>query len=79
METNRVSVKERPQGPRVVIIGGGFGGHVSLSQGVTRLSSHQPAVRLDFVCEKGHGGAPIPFDDKKIAEVQKADLRCIKH
>ncbi len=26
METNRVSMKERPQGPRVVIIGGGFGG-----------------------------------------------------
>jgi NADH dehydrogenase len=26
METNRVSVKERPEGPRVVIIGGGFGG-----------------------------------------------------
>jgi NADH dehydrogenase len=26
METNRVSVKERPQRPRVVIIGGGFGG-----------------------------------------------------
>ena len=26
METNRVSMTERPQGPRVVIIGGGFGG-----------------------------------------------------
>lgn len=26
MEPNRVSMKERPQGPRVVIIGGGFGG-----------------------------------------------------
>jgi NADH dehydrogenase len=26
METSRVSMKERPQGPRVVIIGGGFGG-----------------------------------------------------
>src|SRR5688572_3545931 len=26
METNRVSMKERPQRPRVVIIGGGFGG-----------------------------------------------------
>jgi NADH:ubiquinone reductase (H+-translocating) len=26
METNRVSMKESPQGPRVVIIGGGFGG-----------------------------------------------------
>jgi len=26
MESNRVSMKEKPQGPRVVIIGGGFGG-----------------------------------------------------
>jgi len=26
MEPNRVSMKEKPQGPRVVIIGGGFGG-----------------------------------------------------
>ncbi len=51
---------------------------VNLSQGVTCLSCHQPATRFDFVCEKGHGCAPIPFDDQKIAEIQKADLRCIK-
>ena len=49
---------------------------VNLSQGVTCLSCHQPAARFDFVCEKGHGCAPIPFDDQKIAEIQKSDLRC---
>ena len=51
---------------------------VNLSQGVTCLSCHQPAARFDFVCEKGHGCAPIPFDDQKIAEIQKADPRCAK-
>lgn len=51
---------------------------VNLSQGVTCLSCHQPAKKFDFVCEKGHGCAPIPFDDQKIAEVQKTDLRCTK-
>jgi len=51
---------------------------VNLSQGVTCLSCHQPAARFDFVCEKGHGCAPIPFDDQKIAELQHADLRCTK-
>ena len=53
-------------------------GVVNLSQGVTCLSCHQPAARYDFVCEKGHGCAPIPFDDQKIAEIQKTDLRCNK-
>jgi hypothetical protein len=51
---------------------------VNLSQGVTCLSCHQPAAKFDFVCEKGHGCAPIPFDDQKIAQIQKADLRCTK-
>ena len=51
---------------------------VNLSQGVTCLSCHQPAARFDFVCEKGHGCAPIPFDDQKIAALQKADRRCIR-
>jgi hypothetical protein len=51
---------------------------VNLSQGITCLSCHQPAARFDFVCEKGHGCAPIPFDDQKIAELQNADLRCTK-
>jgi hypothetical protein len=51
---------------------------VNHSQGVTCLSCHQPATRFDFVCEKGHGCAPIPFDDQKIAEIQRADLRCTK-
>ncbi len=49
---------------------------VNLSQGVTCLSCHQPAARFDFVCEKGHGCAPIPFDDQKIDELQRADPRC---
>jgi hypothetical protein len=53
-------------------------GVVNVSQGVTCLSCHQPAARFDFVCEKGHGCAPIPFDDQKIAEIQKADPRCIR-
>ena len=51
---------------------------VNVSQGVTCLSCHQPAARFDFVCEKGHGCAPIPFDDQKIGELQSADPRCAK-
>src|SRR5262245_35007564 len=49
---------------------------VNLSQGITCLSCHKAAVRFDFVCEKGHGCAPIPFDDQKITELQNADPRC---
>jgi hypothetical protein len=49
---------------------------VNRLQGATCLSCHQPAARFDFVCEKGHGCAPLPIDDQKIAELQKADLRC---
>jgi len=49
---------------------------VNLSQGATCLSCHQPAANYDFVCEKGHGCAPIPFDDQKIGELQRADPRC---
>lgn len=52
---------------------------VNVSQGVTCLSCHQPAARFDFVCEKGHGCAPIPFDDQKIAAIQKADPRCTQN
>ncbi len=44
--------------------------------GVTCLSCHQAAARFDFVCEKGHGCAPIPVDDRKIADIQGADPRC---
>ncbi len=51
---------------------------VNGSQGVECLSCHQPAAKYDFVCEKGHGCAPIPFDDQKIAEIQKSDARCTK-
>jgi hypothetical protein len=51
---------------------------VNLSQGVTCLSCHQAASKFDFVCEKKHGCAPIPFDDQKIAELQSGDARCPK-
>jgi hypothetical protein len=51
---------------------------VNFSQGLTCLSCHQPATRYDFVCEKGHGCAPLPLDDKQIAEAQGADPRCAK-
>lgn len=45
-------------------------------QGVRCFSCHQPAAKFDFVCEKGHGCAPVPLDDKKIAELQSKDPRC---
>ena len=51
---------------------------VNLLQGVTCLSCHQPAGKFDFVCEKGHGCAPLPIDDQKIGELQRADARCVK-
>jgi hypothetical protein len=47
-------------------------------QGVPCFSCHQPAAKFDFVCEKGHGCAPVPLDDPKIAELQAADPRCPK-
>ena len=68
LEVSEAGTKIRDRGDNVV----------NLSQGVTCFSCHQPAARFDFVCEKGHGCAPIPFDDQKIAELQKADLRCTK-
>jgi hypothetical protein len=42
------------------------------------LSCHQPAAKFDFVCEKGHGCAPLSIDDQQIADLQKADQRCTK-
>ena len=51
---------------------------VNLSQGKTCLSCHQPASRFDFVCEKGHGCDPIPFNDQAIKALQQADARCAK-
>ena len=51
---------------------------VNLSLGLPCLSCHQPAAKFDFVCEKGHGCAPLPFDDHKIAEIQGTDPRCPK-
>jgi len=51
---------------------------VNLLLGASCQSCHQPASKFDFVCEKGHGCAPLSIDDLKIAELQKADLRCAK-
>lgn len=51
---------------------------VNLVLGAPCLSCHQPATRFDFVCEKGHGCAPLPLDDQMIAEMQRADGRCAK-
>lgn len=42
------------------------------------LGCHEPAAKFDFVCEKGHGCAPIPLTDAKIAEIQASDPRCPK-
>src|ERR1700727_2834082 len=42
------------------------------------LECHVPAAKFDFVCEKGHGCAPIPFTDQQIAAAQSADPRCKK-
>ena len=42
------------------------------------LGCHSPAAKFDFVCEKGHGCAPIPVTDQQIAAMQAADPRCKK-
>lgn len=68
LEASKEGTKIKERGEQVV----------NHSQGVTCLSCHQPAAKFDFVCEKGHGCAPIPFDDEKIAAIQKTDLRCKK-
>ncbi|HZC80787.1 MAG TPA: cytochrome P460 family protein [Nitrospiraceae bacterium] len=68
LELSKQGTKIRDRGDKVV----------NLSQGVTCLSCHQPAARFDFVCEKGHGCAPLPIDDQKIAELQGEDPRCPK-
>jgi hypothetical protein len=68
LEVSEAGTKIRDRGDNVV----------NLLLGAPCLSCHQPAARFDFVCEKGHGCAPLPIDDQKIAEFQKADLRCTK-
>ena len=42
------------------------------------LDCHSPAAKFDFVCEKGHGCAPIPVTDQQITATQAADPRCKK-
>ncbi len=42
------------------------------------LGCHSPAANYDFVCEKGHGCAPIPVTDQQIAAIQAGDPRCKK-
>ncbi len=61
-----------PQGTKIKT----RGDNVVNFQGVPCLGCHKPAAKYDFVCEKGHGCAPIPIDDKKIAELQGMDPRC---
>ncbi len=48
---------------------------LDLSPQGTKIKT-KPAAKYDFVCEKGHGCAPIPIDDKQIAELQGMDPRC---
>jgi hypothetical protein len=55
------------------------GDNVENFEGEKCFTCHQPAVKYDFVCEKGHGCAPVPLDDQKIAELQAADPRCPKN
>ena len=68
LEVSATGTKIRDRGDSVV----------NLSQGKTCLSCHQPAARFDFVCEKGHGCDPIPFNDQAINALQQADARCAK-
>jgi len=68
LEVSAAGTKIRDRGDNVV----------NLSQGRTCLSCHQPAAGFDFVCEKGHGCAPIPFNDQAIHALQQADARCAK-
>jgi cytochrome P460 len=51
---------------------------VNVAQRLPCFSCHSPAAKYDFVCEKGHGCAPIPFNDQQIADAQAADPRCAK-
>jgi hypothetical protein len=61
-----------PQGTKIKT----RGDNVVNFQGVPCLGCHKAAATFDFVCEKDHGCAPIPLDDKKIAERQGTDPRC---
>jgi hypothetical protein len=42
------------------------------------LTCHTGAAKFDFVCDKGHGCAPIPVKDEQILAMQAADARCKK-
>ena len=68
LDLSEAGTKIRDRGDKVV----------NLSLGLPCLSCHQPAAKFDFVCEKKHGCAPLPFDDKKFAEIQATDPRCPK-
>ena len=61
-----------PQGTKITARGDSVVNFI----GVTCLSCHQAAVRFDFVCEQGHGCAPVPLTDEIIAERQSKDPRC---
>src|SRR3989441_12533982 len=68
LDLSEAGTKIRDRGDKVV----------NLSLGLPCLSCHQPAAKFDFVCEKKHGCVPLPFDDKKFAEIQASDPRCPK-
>ena len=40
------------------------------------LTCHKGAAKFDFVCDKGHGCAPIPVTDEQIIAMQGKDARC---
>jgi hypothetical protein len=69
LEVSEAGTKIRDRGDEHVL---------NLLLGASCQSCHQPASKFDFVCEKGHGCAPLSIDDQKIAELQKGDLRCNK-
>jgi hypothetical protein len=51
-------------------------GENAANRGGTCLSCHQAAQKFDYVCEKGHGCAPIPVTDEQIVAIQGKDARC---
>ena len=52
-------------------------GEAAANKGGTCMSCHGGASKFDYVCEKGHGCAPIPVTDEQIIAVQGKDPRCM--
>jgi hypothetical protein len=63
-----------PQGTKITSHGGAE--IVNTASKLSCNGCHSAAeARFDFVCEKDHGCAPLPFTDDVIRSVQKADPR----